>query len=312
MVKKKLAKKILIVGGTGFIGSALAIKSKNKGFDITILAFSKRKELDKDYSYIFVDLKDKNKLKKSLRNKSFHYVINASGYIDHGDMNQNGEIIIYNHFIGLLNLVSCLDKKKLKCFINIGSSDEYGDNKSPQKETYRENPFSPYSFSKLASNYFLKMMNQSNNFPVSIIRFFLVYGPNQKTNRLIPYVIKNSLLNKKYFVSKGNQIRNFLYIDDATDAIFAVIQRSKHNGEIYNIGSSKNYKVNDIIKKINKIIPGGKKILTNTKKRKNENLSLYPCLKKTNKIIKWKEKINADDGLQKTIKFYRSYYERQR
>ena len=87
--------------------------------------------------------------------------------------------IIESHFIGTLNTVYYLNKNFEKIFY-IGSSDEYGSNISPQLEKYREIPSSTYSFSKTASTHFLQMLSKSENFPSSIIRIFLTYGPGQK------------------------------------------------------------------------------------------------------------------------------------
>ena len=79
-----------------------------------------------------------------------------------------------------MNTVYYLNKKILKNIFYIGSSDEYGSNISPQLEKYREIPSSTYSFSKTASTHFLQMLSKSENFPSSIIRIFLTYGPFKK------------------------------------------------------------------------------------------------------------------------------------
>ena len=153
-----------------------------------------------------------------------------------------------------MNTVYYLNKKILKKYIYIGSSDEYGSNISPQLEKYREIPSSAYSFSKTASTHFLQMLSKSENFPSSIIRIFLTYGPGQKENRFIPQIIKGCMENLEFKTSSGIQKRDFCYIDDVVRAINLTLLSSKSNGKVYNIGSGKPVKIRNVVKTIKSLI----------------------------------------------------------
>ena len=88
---------------------------------------------------------------------------------------------------------------------------EYGSVSGIQTEnSHPKNPISIYGKSKLYSTNYLKFLNKVYNFPVVVLRLYQVYGPNQKNNRLIPYVIDSIIKNKKIFTTKGDQIRDFL------------------------------------------------------------------------------------------------------
>lgn len=141
-------------------------------------------------------------------------------------------------------------------------------------------------------------------FPFTVIRFFLVYGPGQLENRLIPFVIKNCLADKKFKTSSGIQTRDFLYIDDAVDAIFAIMYNKISNGHIINICSNSPVKIKDIIKLIHKKIKKGKPIFGKVNLRPDEPIKLYSNYKKANKILNWKPKINLYSGINKTIRYY--------
>ena len=95
---------------------------------------------------------------------------------------------------------------KIKKFVQIGSSLEYGKIKSPQFEsskiTNRTN--SIYGDAKLSSTKFLLRLSKQNNFPVTIVRLYLVYGPNQDANRIVPIVIENALKDKIFDCSSEN------------------------------------------------------------------------------------------------------------
>ena len=89
-----------------------------------------------------------------------------------------------------MNLLLSLKQRKLKRYLHIGTCDEYGANFSPIKENSREDPITSYAFAKLASVNLLIMLNKTENFPAAVIRLFLVYGPHQKNDRLIPQFLK--------------------------------------------------------------------------------------------------------------------------
>ena len=106
--------------------------------------------------------------------------MNLSGYINHINFSIGGNKVILEHFDILRNIVSFVDKRYLQCLVNIGSSDEYGNLNSPQKEHLREMPYSPYSFGKTASSHFLEMLYRSEGFPSCTLRLFLVYMGQDK------------------------------------------------------------------------------------------------------------------------------------
>ena len=91
------------------------------------------------------------------------------------------------HFIGLVNLTKIFLKKKITKFIQIGSCAEYGTAHAPQNESLQCLPNSPYALAKLAATRFSLMLYISKKFPITILRFFQVYGPQQDQNRALPH-----------------------------------------------------------------------------------------------------------------------------
>ena len=129
------------------------------------------------------------------------------------------------------------------CIRDSGSSDEYGNINSPQNETMREEPISPYSFSKLACTKLLRMLYVSEKLPVVILRLFLVYGEGQGFNRFLPQIIKGCLKNEAFPTSEGNQIRDFCYVSDIVDGIIATMKSEQVNGHILNLASGEPIKI---------------------------------------------------------------------
>ncbi len=299
-----MTKKILITGGTGFIGYHLAKKCLKLGWVVTSLSSKKPKKIRKlnKVKYLIADISKRNNLKKVINDK-YDYVVNLAGYVDHTNKNKT----IKSHYIGCKNIASIFIKSKIQKFIQIGSSIEYGRISSPHSEikysTKKINSF--YGESKLLSSIYLRNLYKKYNFPVIILRLYLVYGPNQDPNRVIPFTILNSIFKKDFICSNGKQFRDFLYVDDLIEAVIRSLKQKNLFGEIINVGQGKPIKIRNLILKISKIIGTGKPIFGKIKLRKDEIIKLYPKIDKIKKLLKWKPKINLDQGLHKTINYYK-------
>ena len=294
---------ILIVGGTGFIGYHLAKNVLRKGWNVTSVSSKPPKKyryLPK-VKYIFCDITKKKFLKKKI-DKSFKYVVNLGGHVNHSDKAKT----LRSHYHGCKNLTEIFLKKKIKAFVQIGSSVEYGHLKSPQKESEKCVPRSVYAEAKLLSSKYLMHLFITKKFPSTVLRLYQAYGPKQDLNRFLPYVIVNCIKNKKFPCSEGKQFRDFVHVNDVVDAIIKSLTNQYAKGEIINIGSGKPRKIKKIIHKIRKFLKGGYPQFGKIKLRKDEILKIYPTITKAKKKIKWKPHISFEKGLQHTIK---SYYE---
>ena len=297
------------MGGTGFLGYYFAIKCLKNNFKVTSLSRKKpkKKRLLKKVKYIHTDISKKKILINKIK-EEYNFVVNFGGDVDH-----HGSNTFKSHFYGLKNLVEIFRKKKLDKFIQVGSSVEYGKLKSPHiEEKYKVNISSLrsiYAKAKLSSTNYLINLHDKENFPTTIFRPYLIYGPGQDFNRLIPYVIKNCLQNKSFPCSNGNQLRDFIFIDDAINLIFKSLKNKRSNGKIFNICSGKPIKVKNLINDICIKIKKGKPQFGLIKFRKDEIKNFYGDFKKVKKFFNWKPKIYIEKGISKTIKFYASYFE---
>ena len=302
-----MSRKILITGGTGFIGYHLAKRCLKLSWSVTSLSTKKPKKYRKlkKVKYLICDISNKRKLRQKI-NTNYDYVVNLAGYVDHSNKLKT----MKSHYYGCKNISLFFLKSKIKKFIQIGSSIEYGKISSPQKENSYNNQktYSIYGTSKLQSTKYLLRLNKKFNFPVSILRLYLVYGPNQDENRVVPITIKNSIKNNNFDCSSGIQIRDFLYIDDLIKAILKTLKSKNSNGEIFNIGSGKPVKVKNLILKICKLVGQGKPKFGVIKFRKDEIKKLYPSIKKSKKVLGWKPLVEINSGLKKTIKHYKKNF----
>ena len=292
-------KNILIIGGTGFIGYHLAKKCLQKNFTVTSVSKNPPKKLRflKKVKYIICDINN-GKISKKIDN-NFDYIVNLGGYVDHANKRETYR----SHYLGLKKITKIFIKKKVKKFIQIGSSMEYGRVQSPQKENIKCYPESIYGISKLLSTEHLINLYKKKKFPVVILRLYQVYGPNQDKNRLIPIIIDSCKNNKSFPCSSGVQFRDFLFIDDLIDAVLRCLDR-KVEGKIINIGSGKIIQVKKIINQIVKFYKAGKPLFGSIKLRNEEMLRIYPSLSNARKFLGWKSNVSFQKGILKTINFY--------
>lgn len=301
----KPKKKILIVGGTGFIGFHLAKKSLKKGWQVTSISSRHPKKIRflKKVKYIRSDITNKKLLKKSTKD-TYDYVVNLGGYVDHS----NKKKTFKSHYEGCQNLAQIFLKKKISSFIQIGSSLEYGASKSPQKENIKCNlksVRSVYGKAKLLSSKYVINLFKKKNFPSTVIRFYLVYGPKQDINRFIPTIINGCLKNKKFPTSDGSQLRDFLYIDDAIRAIIMCLENKKSRGQILNIGTGKPKLIKKVIQMVKKVSKGGKPQYGMFKLRKFDIPKLYPNINKVKNKIKWSPKVSFEKGIKITVRDFK-------
>jgi|OM-RGC.v1.014421488 Nucleoside-diphosphate-sugar epimerases len=209
-----ISKPILIIGSNGFIGQGLSKHLSELGHQV----FSINSRLSVSDSNLSVNLLDSDAC-EILCEYQFQYVFNCAGYVDHAGYFSGGSDVFDQHFTLVKNLVDHLNWDCIESFVQVGSSDEYGSQPAPQHEEMREQSISPYSCGKSLATHFLQMLARTEGLPIQIARLFLVYGPGQKANRFLPQLIKSCLQNDSIDVSAGEQMRDFLYIDDAVSGL---------------------------------------------------------------------------------------------
>ena len=157
-------KNLLIIGGTGFIGYHLAKKSLKKNWEVTSISTKLPKKVRylPKVKYTLCDITNKKSLKKNIQ-KSFNYVVNLGGYVDHSNKKKTFE----SHYKGCKNLAEIFLNKHPTAFVQMGSSIEYGGQKSPQRENINcdsKSIKSIYGKAKLLSSMYLIDLFKKKNF----------------------------------------------------------------------------------------------------------------------------------------------------
>lgn len=301
-----LSARLLVVGGTGFIGRNLVRRAVRQGYSTVVLSLNEpiAEQKIEGAEYFQADITDLYKLRVQLKNWGFEYIVNLSGYIDHCGFLEGGGNVIESHFLGVQNLLQTVEWSELKRFVQIGSSDEYGNLSAPQSEDMREEPISPYSFAKLASTQLLQMLYRTKKFPAVILRLFLVYGIGQDEKRFLPQIIRGCNSNAVFAVSAGEQLRDFCYIDDITDGIMRALVHDEVNGEVINLASGNPIAIRDVVNLVQKKIGQGSPDFGKVPYRIGENMILYADISKSKELLDWSPKIDIEKGISMIVDHY--------
>lgn len=317
MSEKKLNfykhKKVLLTGAGGFIGSHLTRRLLEEGAEVHVLLredtgrFRLRDVIEK-LNLWHGDLRDFQSICSCLRNAKPKIIFHLAAFRNVSRDPELIEPIVEMNMKGTLNLLEGVMKEKitLECFVNTGSAEEYGNGPVPFIEDQREKPVSPYSASKVAVTHFCQMLHRSIGFPIVTLRPFLVYGPNQDPDMFIPSLIKHCLEGRDFPMTEGVQTREFTYIDDITEAYILAAQCSRAAGEVINIGNGIECRIRDVAEKIMHMMENPMRLLVGAlPMRSGETEHFFCSNKKARELLGWSPKVDLDEGLKITIKWYK-------
>ena len=317
-------KKIIVTGGSGFIGSNLVnflIKKKYFVINIDKLTYSSNKyghksRNHKNYIHYKIDINNKLKLIDIIKKNKPSAIFNlaAETHVDRSIDNPNN--FIYTNINGTFSLLESLrylKKKKIAPkLIHVSTDEVYGDIKNNLRsdENYKYAPSSPYSASKASADHLIKSYLRTYNLNAVISNCCNNYGPYQFPEKLIPKMISNIFNNKELPIyAKGKNSREWIHVQDHCEALLKLYLKGK-SGENFNIGSGKNMRNIDLVKKVLKIckqigVPiKNKTRIKFVKDRPGHDFRYALNSKKIFKKLKWKAKINFDQGLKETINWY--------
>lgn len=278
--------KILVTGGTGYIGSHTVVELINKGMDVVIidnLSNSSDDVLEKiemitgtKPKFHKVDLLDKDSLQKVFEKYDFNAVIHFAGLKAVGESVSVPLKYYHNNITGTINLVNLMKSNKVYNLVFSSSATVYGDPESvPIKETQRLLATNPYGRTKLFIEEILRDVYRSENkFNVALLRYFNPVGahssgligenPNGIPNNLVPYITQVAIGKLEYLSVFGNDyptpdgtgVRDYIHVTDlAIGHVLALKKLQQNVGLVtYNLGTGKGYSVLDIVHAFNKVI----------------------------------------------------------
>jgi len=239
------AARILVTGGTGFVGRAVAHMLRAEGSDPLVTCFNQKPQGSADFAKLdLVDAEQTNDLVLSCRPQIVFHLAGVTGNAD-----PTGRIYDDVNFTGTVNLLTALEKVGVERVILLGSAAEYGNQHTPFTEDAPTKPVSAYAISKARANQFALNMHATSEFPVTVLRVFTAYGYGQPHKMFLPQLLRYALLTQHFKMSDGRQRRDFVHIDDVTSAAKAAVTAENVSGRVLNVASGHAVALRDVAMK---------------------------------------------------------------
>ena len=299
---------ILVTGGCGFIGSNFIYHLKKitseKIICIDKMTYAADYEniSNLDIELYPLDINNSDYVFKENKIKTVYHFA-AESHVDNS-IKSCFEFINTN-INGTVNLLNLSMKYNVEKFIHISTDEVYGSIEHGKfTETTTYNPRNPYSASKASSDHFVMAFHNTYGLPAIITNCSNNYGPRQHEEKLIPKTIKNLMMgNKVPIYGDGQQIRDWLYVQDHCEAILVVAEKGKF-GEKYNIGGECEVKNFDLIKNILNIMKKEEDMIEYVKDRPGHDRRYSTDITKIQTELGWYPRFNLEKGLEKTIEWY--------
>ena len=291
--------KILVTGASGFVGNKVfeTLSKNHQVYGITKTLFGSHTD------QIFIcDLTNRTTLSQMKELKDIEILIHLSSLVPkkfepEGDFDS----LLENNLIATKNILDFLPNLHHICLSS--TIEVYGNQvSSPIEETHSYNPITPYGFTKLLQEEYVKYYSNRKNLTYTILRFASIYGPNEPFFRVIPNFIKSSMSKGIIEISgDGKEMRDFIFLDDAVKCIEIAIEK-KIPG-IFNVTSGKPISIKDLAFQIAKIFGKEIKIIHISTNRTPKDM--YLSTKKAEREFDLKSFVPLHNGLKEEIDFLR-------
>lgn len=317
-------KNVFITGGTGFLGSYLVKKLVNYGANVTILV---RDYIPQSNIYVGEEYKKVNVvhgaledyllIERTLGGYEIDTVFHLAAQAIVGVANRNPLGTFKSNIEGTWNILEAARKSPLIKQVIVASSDKaYGDQeKLPYDENMPLQGKHPYDVSKSCADLIAQTYYETYKLPVCITRCGNLYGGGDLNfNRIIPQSIQSILNNEAPVIrSDGSFIRDYFYIEDAVDAYINLAEKVVElnlGGQAFNFSNEIQLTVLELVNKILKIMGSSMKpIILN--QGSNEIIHQYLSAKKARTVLGWSPNYTIDEGLRKTIEWYKDFLKKE-
>lgn len=303
----------LVTGASGFIGSHLVRRLVADGVEVHALTSA----TSSVYGVRLVPVREQITVHEgSLADRSAMdalagavrptHVFHLGAYTHVGKSWQRVDECIQVNVQGTVNLLQALERIGYRRFVNVGTSEIYGDVPAPFREDQPVRPISPYAASKYGAECFARVLHQGRGAPIVFLRPFNAYGPAQSTDRVIPEIIVRALRGEPVRMTQGRQTREFNYVADLVDAMVRAAATDGVEGELFNLGCGEDVAVRDVASTVLAML--GNPVEAHfgaLPERPTEIWTMRSDSRRAVDRLGWKPQHSLSDGLAKTIAWYR-------
>lgn len=312
--------RLLVTGGAGFIGSCfvrLALSGETGIDAVTVLdklTYAGNLENlapvagDPRYRFVRADICDTAAVRAAFEQARPDMVVHfaAESHVDRSILSPAP--VIDTNFRGTFELLEAARALGVRRFVHVSTDEVYGSIEAPHEadENYPLRASSPYSASKAGSDLLALSYHTTYKMPVVVTRASNNYGPYQFPEKLIPLMISRALDGEPLPVyGDGQQVRDWLYVEDHCRAIFAVLERGR-DGEIYNIGGSRSLPNLEVVHRILAATGRDESLIRFVTDRPGHDRRYALSSEKVMRETGWRPAMDFEQGLAETVAWYRA------
>jgi nucleoside-diphosphate-sugar epimerase len=313
-VAQLTGERVLVTGATGFIGSHLTRRLVDDGAEVHAVTSRvssvwpvRLLDLHGRLTLHEADLADRGAMEVLADAVRPAYVFHLGAYTHVGKSWARMDECVQVNVQGTVNLLQALSAYGYERFVFTGTSEIYGDVDVPFREDAQVHPISPYAVSKYAAERFCSMFHLARDWPIVMLRPFNAYGPAQSPDRVVPEVIVRALRGQPLRMTQGGQTRELNYVEDLTAGFVAAAVAPGVTGEIINLGCGREVSVRAVTDLTLDLL--GRPIEPEygaLPERPTEIRRMVSDPGKAQRLLGWAPVTSLEDGLARTIDWYRS------
>ncbi len=304
--------RILLTGASGFIGSHLARRLLEEGFELTGTYRNHdelyRLEPIRDRMHLVrLDLRDAEGVERVLRERRVEGIIHCAARGVRAEESPGWRVVEENVKMSAI-LGTLAVKHRIRKFVYVGSGFEYAASSCPVTEETPLEPVNLYGAAKAAGWLVLDCLRRTENLPLVTVRLFSVFGPAEDPGKLVPQLVISALRREPVALTTGEQIRDYVFVEDAVEAIAQATVRAAP-GKVYNLGGGPEHAVSvrDIAELTAKLCGAPRELLRYgvSRRARPEPPLLVADPTRARGELGWRPRVPLEEGLRRTIDWYR-------
>ncbi len=304
-------KRVLITGASGFVGANLARRALVDGHEVHLLVRPLHQswridEVANNVRLHFADLENRDQVRTAVRSVKPEWVFHLAAYGAYSSQN-DFERMVQTNVLGCASLLDACLETGYEAFVNCGSSSEYGLKDHAPREDELLKPNSHYAITKAAAAHYCDLASRVHGTRTFTLRLYSIYGPYEEPSRLIPALLLHALNGGLPPLVSPRTARDYVFVDDACDAMLSVADSSVLDAGIYNICTGVQTSLEDLVSLTRSMlsVPSEPRWGTMNQRSWDSDIWVGSPAKLENQIG-WKAPTDLESGLRRTVEWFRT------